>query len=545
MNIKIYLSLKFLFANILFLLLFIFTLKANNVKIDSAPIITGTDVNNDYTNIQFDMSWDNSWRNATNWDAVWVFVKYKVGTGNWQHAYLSTNATHHNVNLNNGVAPSFAVGTTNVSGSDRGIGVFIYRDANGTGNINWDQTNLRWNYGENGVPDNAQITVKVFAIEMVYVPQSAFYVGDGTTVVADIKGHFHNADNNANPFQITSEASLTLGGVVAGNLGNNNTIGMNGSYLDDFNNTTTQILPAAFPKGYNAFYCMKYEISQEQYVEFLNTLTRTQQANRVATSVAVGVTAITNRYVMSNTAALTNRNSIRCDGTIDANNSITFYCDFNGNGTSTNGLANEIGDGMNIACGYIKYSDDVAYSDWAGLRPLTELEYEKTNRGTNIPIIGEAAWGSTTLNVLTGINNSGFENEIASNTPSNCNVNNGYPTGPIRCGMFATATSTREESGGSFYGIMELSGNIYEIIIGVGTSNGRAFDGLHGNGEVDVSGNADVTNWPTIISNGLKGGAYNNTAGSIGFCISTRINVNFANIARNSTRGFRCCRTAL
>ena len=37
------------------------------------------------------------------------------------------------------------------------------------------------------------------------------------------------------------------------------------------------------------------------------------------------------------------------------------------------------------------------YLDWAGLRPMTELEYEKICRGPSAPVAGEYAWGSTTI----------------------------------------------------------------------------------------------------------------------------------------------------
>src|SRR5690606_29684717 len=35
---------------------------------------------------------------------------------------------------------------------------------------------------------------------------------------------------------------------------------------------------ASWPNGFNAFYCMKHEITQQAYVDFLNTLTYAQQA---------------------------------------------------------------------------------------------------------------------------------------------------------------------------------------------------------------------------------------------------------------------------
>ena len=31
-------------------------------------------------------------------------------------------------------------------------------------------------------------------------------------------------------------------------------------------------IPSAYPKGYAAFYCMKYEVSEGQWVDFFNTL---------------------------------------------------------------------------------------------------------------------------------------------------------------------------------------------------------------------------------------------------------------------------------
>ncbi|MEZ4685574.1 MAG: hypothetical protein R3B47_05775 [Bacteroidia bacterium] len=37
---------------------------------------------------------------------------------------------------------------------------------------------------------------------------------------------------------------------------------------------------AAWPNGFNAFYCMKYEISEQQWVDFFNSLTYPQQIER-------------------------------------------------------------------------------------------------------------------------------------------------------------------------------------------------------------------------------------------------------------------------
>ncbi|MEJ0031576.1 MAG: hypothetical protein WDO15_14905 [Bacteroidota bacterium] len=63
-----------------------------------------------------------------------------------------------------------------------GKGVFIHRGGNGTGSINWQQVLLRWTYGADGILDACNVSVKVYAIETVYIPTAAFYIGDGGTV---------------------------------------------------------------------------------------------------------------------------------------------------------------------------------------------------------------------------------------------------------------------------------------------------------------------------------------------------------------------------
>jgi len=252
----------------------------NNIQVTNGAL-TGQNASLDYTYVQFDLSWDNSWRTnnldgdgtpdelgETNWDAAWVFVKYKKqGETTWNHAYLNTTAVNHTISA----GYTCSVGTT----GGNGMGVFIYRSSNGSGTASLTNVQLRWEYGDNGLSDDDTVTVKVFAIEMVYIPVVSFYAGDGET--SNIRGQFESGTSGI-ALQITSEGELTLGGGGAGSLGNNNASGMRTA--DDFNDSNSQTLPAAFPKGYNDFYCMKYEISQGQYADFLNTLTTTQDSIR-------------------------------------------------------------------------------------------------------------------------------------------------------------------------------------------------------------------------------------------------------------------------
>jgi len=69
----------------------------------------------------------------------------------------------------------------------------------------------------------------------------------------------------------------------------------------------------------------------------------------------------------------------------------------------------------------------------------------------------------------------------------------------------------RVNSGGGFYGVKELSGNVWERAVTVGNSTGRAFEGrYHGNGVLDSSGNPNVTSWPgtNAVGAGFRGGSW-------------------------------------
>lgn len=484
---------------------------ANDIQVSNATLV-GQDVtaglNNpgNFTFVEFDINWSNSWRVGTgpnNWDAAWVFVKYRIegGTGctpgNWQHATLSIVNTNHTITTNNGVAGS-------INASANGEGVFMYRTANGSGNINWDQVRLRWNYGLNGILDACNVSIKVFAMEMVYVPQSSFFIGDG----ASNNGQFESAISGT-PFQVTGEGALTLGGGGVGSVGNNNRAGQTAP-VDDFNDATSSTLPAAFPKGFNSFYTMKYEISQEQYAEFLNVLTSTQQLARHGATVV-------NRF-FTNGGTPPSRNGVKCTLLPVGATAGTYACDLN-----NNGVPNEAGDGQNIAMQHLSTMDFLSFLDWAALRPMTEFELEKVGRGTNPGVLNEYAWGSSAIHATSyaALTNAGAGNELP-NAPSATVGNAAYSTtanvggiqGPLRVGIFATAASSRVVAGASYYGAMEISGNVWEMVVSVGGPSGRSFTGVHGNGSVTAAGFADADFWPG--SNGNSNIAVANTTPNTG-----------------------------
>ena len=52
--------------------------------------------------------------------------------------------------------------------------MFLYRDSDGVGNVNYTDVQLRWNYGVNGLDDKDSVELSVLAIEMVYIPTGPF-----------------------------------------------------------------------------------------------------------------------------------------------------------------------------------------------------------------------------------------------------------------------------------------------------------------------------------------------------------------------------------
>src|ERR1700733_10679231 len=78
----------------------------NNIQVSNVTL-TGQNVGSHFTLVQFDLSWDNSFRinaGAQNWDAAWVFVKFQITGGAgctasalWNHATLSGTSTDHSV----------------------------------------------------------------------------------------------------------------------------------------------------------------------------------------------------------------------------------------------------------------------------------------------------------------------------------------------------------------------------------------------------------------------------------------------------------------
>ncbi len=476
---------------------------ANDIQVQGFAL-SDQNTGADTIKIPFNISWKNSWNDGSgNYDAAWVFAKYCTsdcqdgGTGEWKHVTLKTAGPNPSGFVQgSGTAINIKVPTDKK-------GAFIQRSGSGTGTLSTTGIKFVWDYGTD-ISDSGKdtivvapgTTVRIFAIEMVFIPTGAFSAGDGSNLYAS----FRQGASDYDPWAITSEGAITT---TVGGTSNGFNYFSGGQPGEDSTNSVFTI-PAAFPKGYGYFYLMKYQISQGQYVRFLNTLTRTQQGNRVASSIS-GVT-VTNNFVMSDTTTADYRNTIQCPTT--------------GNGTSPTRVVFNTGGRDSRVANYLSWPDLMAYADWAALRPITELEFEKAARGPNAAVVGEYAWGSTSITQCSALSGAEDGTETCTTTNANCMYQPNTITGGdggqgyFRVGIFATGASSRVQAGAGYYGNLDLSGSVFERTVTVGNSTGRAFTGGHGDGVLNMYGYADVDYWPGNDGGGGAGGRVTGAAGS-------------------------------
>src|SRR3989338_4712551 len=154
--------------------------------------------------VTFDVSWENSWRNKINHDALWLTVRLNSVSSSPIYKRLCPISAA-------GLDPAGS-STGNASNlefyvpSDK-TGIFLRRSTNGSvGNIATQNAQLTINYDSCGFTDNDQVNASVFGLEMVFVPQGSFYVGDYNAGTASLnKG---TADNS--PWNIVSENLVSV-----------------------------------------------------------------------------------------------------------------------------------------------------------------------------------------------------------------------------------------------------------------------------------------------------------------------------------------------
>lgn len=549
----------------------------SNVRLRFPSLAAGINNSANHVKIECDVTWNNSWRSPLNWDAAWVFAKYRVGNGDltlsgasssgatvtvsstanlrvgmpvvkssgtgtlaantviasivsatqftispnptanlaaatircnriWEHAYL--NNTGHTAPTGSTLTVGLVNHTSAFnSSSNPAVGVFVYRSEEGTGTTTFNDIRLRWNYGAAGVQDTQYVDVRVFAIEMVYVPSGPFFVGDngttfgrfkdGTTTDAFYIDAAWNGTNASGGRKIGNTNGQLWGSSTSGNT----TIGPA--------STTTQ-LSDSYPTGYDGFFCMKYELSQGMFRDFLSMLTYQQQTARATRVTEAAGTQMHSGWAVSNRLTI----EISTPGNAADATPATY-----GNDASGNNIFNESNDGEWVGMNGINWADISAFIDWAGLRPMTELEFEKACRGDQPVVSNERAWGTAahTIALFANATNASQATEGNSTANGNCLINANTQRG----GLFAGAATTRVQSGAGYYGCMELSGNLAEICVTIGDAVGRGYTGLHGNGQITQAGASDVSQWPGGANVGARGGGHSDP----GFTVADRIHV--------------------
>ncbi|MCS7084655.1 MAG: SUMF1/EgtB/PvdO family nonheme iron enzyme [Bacteroidia bacterium] len=444
--------------------------------------------------VVFRISWDHSWNlppdaPPANHDAVWVFAK---------SFFPRRHLTIEDVRSDD---------LDVVLTSDR-TGVFLKRKDYGSGSVNNAACTLKVS-----IPEEAEF-VRLYAVEMVYVPQGSFYLGDGAS-------KFTLGAGNGEPLLLASEARLDTGATA-------DRLAVGASHLPD------RPLPDAYPKGYGGFYVMKYEVSQRQYADFLNSLTREEQLLRMNVEVPKGAGVLISGHPRRNAIVMVECRAEACTVATDGDD---------------DGVFDEFEDGATRACSGIAWADAAAFLDWAALSPMTELEFEKLCRGPFYPLPKEYPWGTIySRNAVTVVEDgTPKERAVERPGPGEGLANHGgrfdepFVWGPMRCGFAADDSTDRVAAGAGYFGAFDLGGNVWEPCVSVRAAD---FDGAHGDGELS-GGQADVPSWPGADKVILRGGGWNSlVVNDLDYefrdlAVSDRFYYNLVHNVRRNTTGVR------
>jgi formylglycine-generating enzyme required for sulfatase activity len=114
----------------------------------------------------------------------------------------------------------------------------------------------------------------------------------------------------------------------------------------------------------------------------------------------------------------------------------------------------------NRPCNFISWDDAMAFADWAGLRPYTELEFTKAARGPGVPVSHDFPWGTASKDRV-----SRYVNE---------NGDLVFSEGLDESGL---NDHNKDVYAASYYWVMDLAGSVWERVITIGDRVGRNFKG--------------------------------------------------------------------
>jgi len=283
--------------------------------------------------VSFNLSWDISWRHEVNHDAVWVFFKARsAGASEWQPVRLVADKVRNPTGFGQGSGTPLEFLVPQDEGGP--VGMFVRRGEYGYGLASASNVTavMEWKPStdtRHPTPDTPE--VRAYAVEMVYIPEGAFYLNTGG--VEPFRFYqYTDGTQHTQPYRVASEGAIPTGQQA------DKLWARRGAQPEDKGE-----IPAAYPKGYGAFYCMKIQIKGRQYTDFLNTIPPEQAEKRYA-SEKEGNSGITRSGTNPVVYAISNEGGMRLFSPVS-------------------------------------WGDGIAYAAWAGLRPMSELEYIKIGRG--------------------------------------------------------------------------------------------------------------------------------------------------------------------
>jgi hypothetical protein len=463
----------------------------------------------DARTVTLDVRWNASWRDAETWDAAWIVLKGRPSDGPLVPLRVRGEPAMTDNRSPDGAKAAFDV-------PDDRVGAFVYRAARGEGTNHW-RLRVSWAAAD-GVTAGSIEDVAALGVEMVRVPTGEFELGTtrsltgrrearardwlGGTPPAPLSALFRvdpdGEDRYGGPYPVTSEDPIPIG-TGAGDL-----YYIDAEFLSDSFSSGDQqgTLSAAFPKGYQGFYQMKYEITEQQYVDFLNGLAPQQSRKRWTSDPGEAGEPPPSRY----------RHTITLE-----------------DGRYRTARPQR-------AAGYLSWQDALAWADWMGLRPMTGLEFEKSARGPKPAQFREFVWGVTELGsdnhfvldrrILDPDGRPAASEDGDQRVNGNVHVQlrptfegadnfctpggNYFPYrtacrelaggdggwGPLRVGIHGVGSGgDRVAAGASYYGAMDLGGNLLEQVVTIGHPQGRAFRGTHGDGRLGPQARATNPDW--------------------------------------------------
>ncbi len=407
-------------------------LRVENVQVSPRDATTAT--------VTFDISWENSWYHGVFHDAAWVFFKVRADDkAEWQHLRLSADKVLNPTGFSQekgGTPLTFLV----PDGEDGFTGLFLRRAADGVGVVLARRVTVLCDLQPlKGITDIAKAQVRGSGVEMIYVAEGPFYLGKGNEAPAQMAGagfggqelnwfykytrsddkdytpafqyaaswrHVHWAcgytPDILPPFKVTNAGPIPTG-KQKGSL-----------WAVWLKPEDKGEIPAAFPNGYNAFYIMKFcWFTAGQYADFLNTLTDAQAKPR---------------YYTGGHGQAIKRVGTAVPAVRGPAANYTY--------TATD---------PDSPCPWLSWQDGATFAAWAGMRPTTELEYEKASRGIK--------------------------------------------------------TAVPSDSDNMFWGLLGQGTRMYEREISVSDAVGRAFKGTHGRGVPELP-----ADWPATPADYLMSG---------------------------------------